>query len=45
MRFAPTANQYKMIVNSSAGLEPTWGKLELVLFAESGANETFSLTR
>ncbi|KAM7286773.1 pancreatic triacylglycerol lipase-like [Ixodes scapularis] len=38
------ANQYKIIVNSSAGLDPTWGKLELVLYAESGANESFSIT-
>ncbi|XP_077525662.1 pancreatic lipase-related protein 2-like [Haemaphysalis longicornis] len=38
------ASQYKLIVNSSADQEPSWGKIELELFAESGANETFSVT-
>ncbi|XP_054922869.2 pancreatic triacylglycerol lipase-like [Dermacentor andersoni] len=38
------ASQYKLVVNSSAGQEPSWGKIELELFAESGANETFSVT-
>ncbi|XP_077486170.1 pancreatic lipase-related protein 2-like [Amblyomma americanum] len=38
------ASQYKLLVNSSMGQEPSWGKIELELFAESGANETFSIT-
>lgn len=39
------ANQYKIIVNSSAGLDSTWGKIEVTMYTDTGDNETFAVTQ